>query len=163
MKYSYDLRMTAKKTYIRDKRSPKPSNDTVSKVMSANRAQGTKPELLLRRLLWKSGLRGYRKNVKGLPGKPDICFTKTKLSIFINGCFWHRCPHCNLPLPKSNQQFWKDKFEANVNRDLNKQNMLKELGWQTLTIWECELKNNNVSFLIDNIQNIISSNGNKKS
>lgn len=156
------LIMPEMKLYIRDKRSPKPSSAAVSKVMSANKAKNTKPELLLRRLLWKNGVRGYRVNWKGLPGSPDICFTKSKVALFVNGCFWHRCPTCNLPLPKSNKEFWQKKFEANVNRDLKKLKMLNELDWQSLTIWECELKKNDSNLLIEDIKKLISTNGNKE-
>ena len=90
--------------YVRDKRSPIPSNQHVSKVMSANKAKDTKPEIELRKLLWNNGIRGYRINKKGIPGTPDITISKKRLAIFLNGCFWHRCPHCDLPLPKSNKE-----------------------------------------------------------
>src|SRR4051812_18942030 len=89
------------KQYVRDKRSPKPKNSIVSRVMSANKGKDTKPEIFLRKKLWEKGLRGFRKNYKLIPGKPDIVYTKKKIAVFVNGCFWHRCPHCNLSLPKN--------------------------------------------------------------
>ena len=131
--------------FLRDKRSPIPLNQHVSKIMAANKAKDTKPEIELRKLLWANGIRGYRINKRGIPGTPDITFTKKRLAIFLNGCFWHRCPHCELPLPKSNKEFWKNKFEMNRMRDKKKCEELQELGWNPLIIWECQLskdKNN---------------------
>ena len=107
------------KSYLRDKRSPTPSSESTSKVMSANKSKDTKPEIKLRKILWKEGIRGYRLNWKKAPGRPDIAFPGRKIAIFINGCYWHRCPKCELPLPKSNVQFWKDKFDNNIARDKN--------------------------------------------
>ncbi len=134
--------MNQKKTYIRDKRSPIPKNENVSKVMSANKAKGTKPEILLRKQLWDKGLRGYRLNYKKAPGKPDIAFTSKKLAIFVNGCYWHRCPKCNYQLPKNNTQFWEEKFQRNIDRDKRKNAELKAIGWSVITVWECEIKEN---------------------
>lgn len=127
-------------TYTRDRRSPIPKNENVSKIMSANKAQGTKPELMLRKALWSSGFRGYRLHKKNIPGRPDIVFGPKKVALFVNGCFWHRCPHCKLPLPKNNQKFWSEKFSKNKERDMRIIADLKELGWDTIIIWECELK-----------------------
>lgn len=160
--------------YIRDKRSPVPKSEAVSRVMSANRAKDSKPELLLRRALWSAGLRGYRLHYKirlpslirrgvAAPGdgvvdqtppqihpsslrphpssvRPDIAFVGKKVAIFVHGCFWHRCPRCNYPLPKNNTEFWQTKFERNVARDARKKADLKHLGWKVITVWECELK-----------------------
>ncbi|HVT83697.1 MAG TPA: very short patch repair endonuclease [Chitinophagaceae bacterium] len=125
---------------MRDKRSPVPKNENVSRVMSANKAKDTKPEIILRKALWKAGLRGYRVNYKKLPGRPDIAFVSKKVAIFVHGCFWHRCPYCNYPLPKNNTRFWKEKFKKNVERDERKIKELQKLGWQVIVIWECELK-----------------------
>jgi DNA mismatch endonuclease (patch repair protein) len=130
------------KIYKRDKRSPKPKNESTSKVMSANKHKNTKPEIMLRRALYAKGLRGYRIHSKQLPGKPDIAFISKKIAVFINGCFWHRCPHCNYSLPKNNTQFWKEKFEKNIQRDEKKKDNLESIGWQVVTVWECELKKN---------------------
>ncbi len=125
--------------YLRDGRSPIPDSDSTSKVMSANKGKDTGPELELRRNLWKNGLRGYRIHPKNIPGRPDIAYTRYKLAIFMHGCFWHRCPKCNLHLPKSHTQFWEDKFQKNVERDIKKKIELESLGWKVLVIWECEL------------------------
>lgn len=129
------------KKYIRDKRSPTPLNKNVSKVMSANKDINTKPELTVRRALWKDGLRGYRLHWKKIPGRPDIVFPSRKLAIFINGCYWHRCPKCNLPMPKTNVEFWRKKFSRNKERDLKKILELEKLNWRVMTLWECEIKN----------------------
>ncbi|WP_051878572.1 very short patch repair endonuclease [Chryseobacterium sp. FH1] len=127
--------------FVRDKRSPIPLSESVSRVMRKNKSKNTQPELLLRKELWKNGIRGYRLHSKKLPGKPDIAFISKKIAIFVNGCFWHRCPHCQYKLPKTNRDFWKDKFERNIARDLKANDQLKEMKWKVITIWECELKN----------------------
>lgn len=126
--------------YSRDKRSPPPFNENVSKIMSKNKAKNTTPEQYLRKLLWSNGFRGYRLHPKNIPGKPDICFNRKRIAIFVNGCYWHRCPKCDLPLPKNNQEFWKNKFQKNTQRDLDKIRQLIKVGWRVITIWECELK-----------------------
>ena len=128
------------KPYTRDKRSPKPLNETVSKYMRSNKSKNTKPEIRFRKALWKAGTRGYRLHWKKAPGKPDIAFPGRKVAIFLNGCFWHRCPNCNLSLPKNNRPFWKSKFARNVERDKEKVEALEQENWKVLVIWECELK-----------------------
>lgn len=127
--------------YIRDGRSPIPKNEATSKVMSSNKGKNTKPEILLRKELWKNNIKGYRLHWRKAPGTPDIAFPKKKLAIFINGCFWHRCPHCNLRLPKTNTEFWKNKFDKNLERDIKKIQLLKNNGWNIIIIWECMIKN----------------------
>lgn len=121
--------------------SPPSRSAATTKVMRANKASGTTPELATRKALWKVGIRGYRLNWKKAPGRPDICFPGKRIAIFINGCFWHRCPICSYPLPKTNTEFWKQKFKLNIARDIAKLKALQELGWHSLTIWECEIKN----------------------
>ncbi len=128
--------------YSRDKRSPVPKSETVSRVMSANRAKNTSPELTLRKRLWSVGHKGYRLHYKKIPGRPDITFISKKVAIFVNGCFWHRCPHCSYSLPKTNTDFWKEKFKRNKRRDEEKERELNKRGWKVLVIWECELKKN---------------------
>lgn len=108
--------------------------------MQANKSKNTKPELLVRQALRASGWPGYRLHWKKCPGRPDICFPGRKIAIFVNGCFWHRCPHCNLPDPKSNVDFWKAKFARNVARDARNHEELVARGWTVLVIWECALK-----------------------
>lgn len=126
--------------YNRDSRSPVPASETVSRYMRSNKAKNTKPELLLRKALWADGIRGYRLHWKKAPGKPDIAFPARKLAVFVNGCFWHRCPKCDLKLPKNNHEFWQKKFERNIERDGEKLAALKAAGWRAIVIWECDLK-----------------------
>lgn len=111
----------------------------VSKYMRSNRSKDTKPQLLLRRNMWRAGLRGYRLHWKKAVGRPDIAFPDRKLAIFVNGCLWHRCPICQLGMPKHNEAFWQAKFERNVARDSEKKAALFAAGWKVLVIWECEL------------------------
>lgn len=133
-------RSNIKKKYVRDKRSPKPRDERVSQVMSANKRRETGPEVLLRKELWKQGLRGYRKDWSKVPGRPDVAFVKYKLAIFIHGCYWHRCPRCSYKLPKTNKNFWRKKFEKNRERDSRKVAELKKLDWRVLVVWEHEIK-----------------------
>ncbi len=129
-----------KKIYIRDGRAPIPEKESTSRVMSANKDRNTKPELYLRKTLWKNNLKGYRLHWKKVPGSPDITFPGKKVAIFVNGCYWHRCPHCKLSLPKSNTVFWEEKFRKNVERDKRKIENLENLNWATITVWECQIK-----------------------
>ena len=103
-----------KNTYLRDGRAPIPVDEKTSKVMRANKGKNTKPELYLRKALWHHGVKGYRLHWKKVPGRPDLAFPGKKIAIFINGCFWHRCPTCNPSTPKSNTKFWTEKFKKNV-------------------------------------------------
>jgi len=132
--------MIEKRTYIRDGRAPIPQKESTSRVMSAIKDKNTKPELILRKTLWHEGIKGYRLHWKKVQGRPDIAFPGRKVAVFVNGCFWHRCPHCDLPLPKSNTEFWEEKFQKNVNRDKRKIDQLQEIGWKVTTIWECQVK-----------------------
>jgi DNA mismatch endonuclease, patch repair protein len=142
------------KTYSRDKRSPKPLNDSTSKVMSANKAKNTKPEIMLRKALWAKGYNGYRLNWKRVPGRPDIAYPGKKIAIFVNGCYWHRCSKCDLPIPKTNTEFWKDKFNKNVERDKKKSDELLSLDWIVLVFWECDIKSN-ISNSIQKIKKVL--------
>jgi len=141
--------MPKRTAYVRDKRSPLPKNEVVSKVMSSNKSKDTGPEMMLRKSLKENGAGGYRLRWK-VPGKPDIAYPGKKIAIFVNGCFWHRCPHCNLPLPKSNTDFWSDKFEKNKERDRIKTALLEEKGWAVITVWECGI-NSNLKSIVDTI------------
>jgi DNA mismatch endonuclease (patch repair protein) len=108
--------------------------------MKGNVRANTKPELRLRRLLREAGYSGYRLHWKQAPGTPDIAFPGRRVAIFVNGCFWHRCPHCTPALPKSHSEFWRTKFERNQERDSRKRRELEAEGWTVLTVWECELQ-----------------------
>ena len=123
-----------------DNRNPPPSSEVTTKVMKSNKGKDTGPELTLRKALRDSGFPCYRINWKKAPGRPDITYPGRKVAIFVNGCFWHRCPHCNLPLPKSHTDFWQQKFDRNIARDRKKTEELEALGWTVVTVWECEIK-----------------------
>lgn len=130
---------TDKNEQIKVPRSPKASSPVTTKVMKANKRNNTKPELLVRKKLRKAGLTGYRLHWK-VPGSPDIAWPGKKVAIFINGCFWHRCPHCKPSMPKSNVEYWSIKFELNQERDERKIRELEQAGWKVHVIWECQLK-----------------------
>lgn len=119
--------------------------------MQGNKRKDTKPELLVRQRLRAAGLTGYRLQWKKAPGRPDIAFPGRKVAIFVNGCFWHRCPHCNPSTPKRNTEFWEAKFRRNVERDARAIAELKELGWTPITIWECELKRDKIDETMDRV------------
>ena len=108
-----------------------------SRCMSRIKRRDTKPERLLRSSLWIRGLR-YRVDVK-LPGRPDIVFTRARLAIFVDGCFWHGCP-VHGRMPNSNKSYWKPKLLGNMQRDQDNNKKLKDAGWKVLRIWEHELK-----------------------
>ena len=108
--------------------------------MKGNVRSGTKPELELRRLLREAGFPGYRLNWKKAPGSPDIAYPGRKVAIFVNGCFWHRCPHCSPATPRSHGDFWERKFARNQERDRRKTRELQAAGWRVTTVWECELR-----------------------
>lgn len=112
--------------------------DKRSAVMAKIHSKDTKPELLVRRYLWQRGYR-YRKNVRGLPGTPDIVLRKYGVVIFIHGCFWHG-HDVDGHIPQTNSLFWKEKIERNKLRDERNKAELKQLGWGVMTIWECQLK-----------------------
>lgn len=129
-----------KKEYIRDGRAPIPESEITSKVMSAIRGKDTKPELALRKALRDVGIQGYRLHWKRAPGRPDIAYPRSKVAIFVHGCFWHRCPICDPPLPKSHTDFWIKKFERNKERDIEKVHALEAKGWKVFVFWECEIR-----------------------
>lgn len=109
--------------------------------MSSNRSKDTKLELAFRKALWASGLRGYRKNVRRLPGCPDVVFGRHRLAVFINGCYWHGCESCGrFRWPKRNAGFWQSKIERNRMRDAEAIKNLESLGYTAITVWECEIK-----------------------
>lgn len=110
-----------------------------SRNMSHIRSKNTKPEEKVRKHLFSKGFR-YRKNVRCLPGCPDIVLPKYRTVIFVNGCFWHRhnCPRFAWPL--SNEEYWIPKIERNVERDQHNSQLLTALGWNVLVVWECQLK-----------------------
>ena len=135
--------------YTRNGRAPIPESEVTSRVMSANRPKDTKPELLMRWALRHVGIPGYRMHWKKAPGRPDIAYPGRKIAVFVNGCYWHRCPKCDLPLPKSNTEYWKKKFEKNVERDARKKQSLEETGWKVFIFWECDIKKDPVECALE--------------
>ena len=110
-----------------------------SDIMSKISGKETKPEILVRKYLFAHGLR-YRKNVKKLPGKPDIVLSKYKAVVFVNGCFWHGHENCKKSaLPTTNTEFWKEKISSNIIRDKKTYAELSDMGYKVLVIWQCEL------------------------
>ncbi|MCC8113157.1 MAG: very short patch repair endonuclease [Bacteroidales bacterium] len=109
-----------------------------SRIMSRIRSRNTKPELMVRRFLWRHGFR-YRLCVKGLPGRPDIVMRKLKVAIFVNGCFWHGHETHKRQAPRTNIAYWEKKIEDNKRRDIENGIKLRQRGWTVITIWECEL------------------------
>lgn len=110
-----------------------------SDIMSKISGKETKPEILVRKYLFSEGFR-FRKNVKDLPGKPDIVLPKYKTVVFIHGCFWHGHTCKRGTLPETNQEFWKEKIGKNVERDNRNIAELKARGWNVIVIWQCEIK-----------------------
>ena len=111
--------------------------------MQGNKRCDTKPELLVRARLRAAGLTGYRLQWK-VPGHPDVAWPGKRVALFINGCFWHRCPRCQPRVPKTNVEYWVLKFERNVERDERTHAQLEEMGWRVHVVWECELKNKTI-------------------
>ena len=124
-----------------------------SRNMSAIKSKNTKPEIAVRKLLHSMGYR-FRLHRKDLPGSPDIVLPKYKTVIFVHGCFWHRHENCKYAsTPKTRKEFWESKFKANVKRDLEIQEKIKNLGWQSVIIWECEIKNEKIKDKLLEIKN----------
>lgn len=128
-----------------------------SRNMAAIRGKDTKPEKLVRSVLHAMGYR-FRLHRKDLPGKPDIVLPKYKLAIFVHGCFWHShtCRFGSVT-PATRAAFWFAKRQGTVERDLKRTEQLKVLGWKTLTVWECEARNEQVflKMLADSLREII--------
>ncbi len=115
--------------------SPSERSERMSRIRSSN----TAPEVALRRALHALGFR-FRLHRKDLPGKPDIVLPRYKTAIFVHGCFWHRHDGCKVAnTPKSNTEFWTEKFDRNVARDIRAREMLEAKGWKVIVVWECEL------------------------
>ncbi|MQX26760.1 DNA mismatch endonuclease Vsr [Alistipes sp. dk3620] len=111
-----------------------------SDIMSKITGKETVPEILVRKFLFSKGLR-FRKNVKGLPGKPDIVLPKYKTAVFIHGCFWHGHSCKRGALPKTNYEFWQEKIGKNIERDVRHISELQVSGWNVIIVWQCEIQN----------------------
>ena len=115
------------------------SKEVRSKNMSQIRSMNSKPEQTVRKYLFSKGFR-YRKNVKSLPGCPDIVMPKYKTVIFANGCFWHKHDCGRFVWPSSNEAYWHKKINGNIERDQKNYELLQNTGWNVIVVWECELK-----------------------
>ncbi|WP_286141417.1 very short patch repair endonuclease [Mycobacterium sp. GA-1199] len=116
------------------RRSPAPLNEVVRKQMSAMPTQGTGTEIALRRALHRLGLR-FRVQDRTLPGRPDVVLTRARIAIFVDGCFWHKCPSHGTE-PKNNGEWWLAKLNENVARDRRNDSKLRDLGWLPVHVWE---------------------------
>ena len=115
---------------------PPPLNDVVRRQMQSMPRRDTGAELALRHALHQLGLR-YRVHLRTLPGTPDIALTRARISIFVDGCFWHRCPDHGTA-PKNNSEWWASKLDENIARDRRKDAQLRDLGWTVVHVWEHE-------------------------
>ena len=120
---------------------PAPKNSAATRVGKGNRRTGTKPEMRLRSALHRRGLR-FRKDFPiGVEGRrairPDIVFTKAKVAVFVDGCFWHGCPD-HQRVPKTNVDYWVPKLRRNIDRDREAHYALRTDGWRTIRVWEHE-------------------------
>jgi len=143
---SFGIRLSRLQAYKRTERrlagkfKPK-TTATISARMGRVRQAGTEPELRIRRALTHSGIR-YRTKNRDLPGSPDIANRSRRWAIFVQGCFWHHHNGCvRATIPKANRPFWKAKFAANKRRDAEAARELRLLGYEVLTLWECETHN----------------------
>ena len=117
------------------------SKEKRSDIMSRVRSKNTKPEEMVRKYLFSHGFR-YRKNDGRYPGHPDIVLPKYKTVVFVHGCFWHRHPGCSrATTPSTNQEYWLNKFERNIERDRKERQQLEDMGWHVIVVWECEISN----------------------
>jgi DNA mismatch endonuclease (patch repair protein) len=122
--------------------APAPVSAAVSAVMRANRGRDTRPEMIVRRLVFRLGYR-YRLHHQRLPGRPDIAFTRRRKAVFVHGCFWHQHRSAQCPLrsrPLSHLDYWDAKLKRNEERDIEKQEELRQIGWDIMIVWECEIQ-----------------------
>lgn len=133
------------------------SKESRSKNMSHIKSSGTKPEETVAKYLFSQGFR-YRKNIRQLPGQPDIVLPKYRTVIFVNGCYWHGHEGCKyFVMPKTNVEFWANKIEYNRRRDSENLEKLAALGWRVFTVWECAIRHGDkesaLEHLASNIRN----------
>ena len=114
------------------------------KTMRAVKGKGTSLERRLFAMLAGMGLSGWKKNVSDITGKPDVVFPQERVLIFVDGCFWHGCPHCNRKLPVTNREYWERKVKRNVERDKRNTQALVDSGWRVIRIWEHEMQDTTI-------------------
>lgn len=138
-----------------DTLTPQQRHDCMSNIHSTS----TKPEIRLRKELWRKGFR-YRKNDKRLPGTPDIVLPKYRTVVFVHGCFWHGHKGCKkYTIPKSNTDFWVKKVERNQQRDQEVWRKLEAKGWSVVIVWECELEKKRFDDTVSRVEKEIRENG----
>ena len=126
-----------------------------SRAMAKVRGDETRPECKLRSLLHRKGFR-FRKNVKELPGRPDVVLSKYRAAIFIHGCFWHQHFGCKkATIPDTRHEFWREKLQANRERDAKVIKKLSDMNWRVATVWECELTSRAIDSTLKNIEDWI--------
>lgn len=119
--------------------------------MGRIRSKDTRPEMIVRKYLFSHGYR-YRLHDRKLAGKPDIVLKKFRTAIFIHGCFWHGHEGCKyFVIPKTRTEWWMKKIGVNIQNDDKNLNALKQAGWHTIVIWECELKNDKMGSTLENL------------
>ena len=118
----------------------KMTKDQRSHCMSQIKSKNTKPEIVFRKAIWEAKIRGYRLSSKVI-GKPDLFFPKIGIAVFIDGCFWHKCPKC-FKKPKSEQDYWNKKIKRNVKRDAEINQKLCNNNIRVLRFWEHDIRNN---------------------
>lgn len=122
--------------------------------MAKVRSENTGPELRVRKFLHARGLR-YRLHAKSLPGKPDLVLKGSRTVVFVHGCFWHQHPDCRRArMPMSNRAYWTTKLGRNVQRDRDDLERLRTLGWNVITVWECELSDERLDLLVTEIKTL---------
>jgi len=133
---------------------------TRSWVMSRIRGKDTGPEVRLRQLLWSHGVR-FRKHDVSVPGKPDLTISKARLAVFVDGCFWHGCPHHYRP-PKQRARYWREKLDGNRMRRRDVLRQLRAMDWSVAQIWECRLRENPLGVMGNLIKRIEARKGNNR-
>lgn len=134
-----------------------------SRNMAAVRNANTRPETLLRRKVWRTGLRFFTsrgwKALTGmkLPGSPDLIFPRARVAVFVDGCFWHGCP-LHYTAPEDNNEFWQRKLAQNLKRDREVDAALTEAGWRVVRIWEHELRKTELDKVVENLGRMVRSN-----
>lgn len=109
--------------------------------MQSVKSKGTRPEKRLCAIIARMGLRGWKKNAQGITGQPDVAFVRKQVAVFIDGCFWHGCPHCRKKLPATNRDYWERKIKRNIELDKLHDRQLRRGGWAVVRVWEHDIAN----------------------
>jgi DNA mismatch endonuclease (patch repair protein) len=127
------------------------SKETRSYNMSRIRSKDTAPEIVIRKFLFANGFR-FRLHQKSLPGKPDIVLKRYKTVIFVHGCFWHGHKSCKyFVVPKTKTEWWLNKINGNIQNDEKAMDLLRTAGWNTIIVWECDLKKDKKDSILNDI------------